>query len=204
MKKIMVLAIVAMMVMVFAASANAYLIRAQGANATGGASSVAGSLGGSEATAAFTPLGAAVSAEATYAVFSNNDPVNGTLGHTLKFTTSPVAWYGTVVGRGGYTGDIYLRFFSTTTASKLAGGTWYLYKGIQTVVDGKVKAEALDSGKFATTESSWATSTFGSKFQSGDNWTLTQGIPDVPEPGSMLAMMSGLVGLVGFGIRRRK
>lgn len=27
---------------------------------------------------------------------------------------------------------------------------------------------------------------------------------DVPEPGSMLAMFSGLVGLVGFGIRRRK
>jgi len=26
----------------------------------------------------------------------------------------------------------------------------------------------------------------------------------VPEPGSMLAMLSGLVGLVGFGIRRRK
>jgi len=28
--------------------------------------------------------------------------------------------------------------------------------------------------------------------------------PTVPEPGSMLAMFSGLVGLVGFGIRRRK
>lgn len=27
---------------------------------------------------------------------------------------------------------------------------------------------------------------------------------EVPEPGSMLAMFSGLVGLVGFGIRRRK
>lgn len=28
--------------------------------------------------------------------------------------------------------------------------------------------------------------------------------PTVPEPGSMLALFSGLIGLVGFGIRRRK
>lgn len=31
-----------------------------------------------------------------------------------------------------------------------------------------------------------------------------EGAPSVPEPGSMLAMFSGLIGLVGFGIRRRK
>ena len=36
--------------------------------------------------------------------------------------------------------------------------------------------------------------------------TLAFGGPEccIPEPGSMLAMFSGLVGLVGFGIRRRK
>jgi hypothetical protein len=26
----------------------------------------------------------------------------------------------------------------------------------------------------------------------------------IPEPGSMFALLSGLVGLVGFGVRRRK
>jgi hypothetical protein len=26
----------------------------------------------------------------------------------------------------------------------------------------------------------------------------------VPEPGSMIAVLSGLIGLVGFGIRRRR
>jgi hypothetical protein len=202
------LTIVAMMVMAFAASANAYLIRAQGANATGGASSVAGSLGGSEPSAAFTPLGAAVSAEATYAVFSGNDPLNGTQGHTLKFTTSPVAWYGIVLGRGGYSGDIYLRFFSTTTASKLApAGTWYLYQGIAQVSEGVVTNAAevtlLDSGEFSTTVSTYAGSTFGATLSSGDFWTLTQATI-APEPGSIVAMLSGLVGLIGFGIRRRK
>lgn len=33
---------------------------------------------------------------------------------------------------------------------------------------------------------------------------LTATTPGIPEPGSMLAMLSGLIGLVGFGIRRRK
>jgi hypothetical protein len=35
-----------------------------------------------------------------------------------------------------------------------------------------------------------------------ENWTVVAKV--VPEPGSMVAMFSGLVGLVGFGIRRKK
>ncbi len=35
-------------------------------------------------------------------------------------------------------------------------------------------------------------------------FTLCLGTIDVPEPGSMVALFSGLVGLIGFGIRRRK
>lgn len=36
------------------------------------------------------------------------------------------------------------------------------------------------------------------------NFQLRAYTPAVPEPGSLVAMLSGLVGLVGFGVRRRK
>lgn len=36
------------------------------------------------------------------------------------------------------------------------------------------------------------------------NYTISDAPANTPEPGSMLALASGLVGLVGFGIRRRK
>lgn len=194
--------------LVFAQSANAYLIKVQCCSPTGTCGSVTGQMGGSEKAASFTPLGPEIVPEASYAIYKNNDPVNGALGHTLKFTTSPVAWYGTVIGRKGYSGSFDLRFFSTTTISKFAPGYWYLFKGIQPIHNGMVCAnygDLLDTGRFSIMESTWASSTFGAVLANGDQWTLTTsyGLPLIPEPSSILAMFAGLSGLVFCRIKLR-
>ena len=52
------------------------------------------------------------------------------------------------------------------------------------------------------------TSTFsvlvGNREQGGIIYAVTADDAVIPEPSSLLAMLSGLVGLVGYGIRRRK
>ncbi|MCX6343877.1 MAG: PEP-CTERM sorting domain-containing protein, partial [Armatimonadetes bacterium] len=87
-------------------------------------------------------------------------------------------------------------------------GTWYMYKGIGIcneithTMGGPVTLMA--TGVMKTTETTWALSTFGStQFAAGDYITMSR-CPLVPEPGSMVAMLSGLIGLAGFSIRRRK
>lgn len=191
--------------LVCAQSANAYLIKVQCCAPDGTAGSVTGSLRGSESSPVFTPLGAVIGPEAAYAIYENNDPNSSTLGHTLGFTTSPDAWYGIVFSRGGYEGLFDLRFCSTTTESKLATGTWYLYKGIQAVTNGRVSASAelLDSGSFTTSESTWATSTFGAILCDGDQWTLTTA-PQVPEPASFVVILSAIGSLAGCKVYSRR
>lgn len=195
----------ALVIVCFSLSADAYLIKVQCCAPDGTCDSMAGQLGGSEPEASFTPLGVAVNPEASYAVYQNNDPVNGALGHTQKFTTSPVAWYGTVIRRDGYSGPFDLRFFSTTTTSKLATGMWYLYKGIVPIRDGMAYGHyPICRGSFTTNVSTWASSSFGAVLNDGDQWTLTlaPGLleplpePDTPEPSSILALCAGLSGLV--------
>lgn len=56
-----------------------------------------------------------------------------------------------------------------------------------------------DAPKGKTSLATYRTST---PFAAGNGYILE--VSTVPEPGSMIAMLSGLVGLVGFGIRRRK
>jgi len=196
MKKVIVLGIVLTMVMAFAAGANAFIIKISSASSDGAAMSYAGQVSNEQNT--FSPLLPAQGAEATYAVYEGNVP-GGALGHTVKIidNSGKYTYFGEVDARSGYNGSFDLRFFSTTSATKLAAGDWYLYKGHDLKT-----ATLLDQATFKTAESTWATSTFGAVLANGDKWMLTN--QAVPEPGSIVAILSGLAGLVGFGVRRKK
>lgn len=107
---------------------------------------------------------------------------------------------------------IYLNAWNTTAGGlNAAGPAVTLYQ----VNDGtKVKLYTFDPAKLGTWSSSAGVG--GAFFQQGFTYTAnglgSESNPykfqlvagTVPEPGSLVAMLSGLAGLVGFGIRRRK
>jgi hypothetical protein len=60
------------------------------------------------------------------------------------------------------------------------------------------------NGTSSTPQLNWSFSTGGGEFYKGLNNAMTLKFEAVPEPGSMVAMLSGLVGLGGYVIRRKK
>ncbi|MHB9036461.1 MAG: PEP-CTERM sorting domain-containing protein [Armatimonadota bacterium] len=210
MKKLIVMGIVLTMVMGLAAAASAgYIIKVEAQNALD--TTQKSSIQFATNATANTPYVAPLSPTPQVVAFSNNnsalEQVAGN--YVVAYKTlgaEPLAWYGKVFGAAGYNGVLDVRLTSATSASVLAPGTWYLYKGLGTVTGDRMSLDVLkvDTGVLKTTESTWAASTFGALFTSGDTFTISKFDQVVPEPGSMVAMLSGLVGLVGFGIRRRK
>lgn len=85
----------------------------------------------------------------------------------------------------------------TSNTYALAGTTWKvdLYRGTTKV------ASYNDDGVYGTYKLAY---TIDPSLAPGttENWKLVAS--SVPEPGSIVAMLSGLVGLAGYGIRRRK
>lgn len=80
-------------------------------------------------------------------------------------------------------------------ATPAAPWTVKLYRGNEFV------AQYLDDGQYGTSKIKTLASL---KLDAGvsEDWQVVA--TAVPEPGSIVAMLSGLVGLAGFGIRRRK
>jgi len=198
MKKVIVLGIVLTMVMVFAAGANAWIIKVGTQNSGQGQISDAGN--------STLSLGPVVGPEARYGLYVGNavTAADPTL-LTLKMNPAPQAWYGKVWAVNGYDGKASLKFFAAG-ATTVAPGTWYLYQGIGEVRGDKVwGAEKVAEGSFLGTVKDYPSATFGYDFALGSQFTLSQLAPGVvPEPGSIVALFSGLAGLAGFGIRRRK
>jgi hypothetical protein len=160
-------------------------------------------LGVVEPTAAYTPVSdtmVVISALGQYVDVRAND------GTTKVWNLSAVG------GGTGYTGTFAFKIAFANSAgydipNDLGGlasdylptgtGTFTLTNATTQAVVWTSAASALAGGRTVQTVSGLALG----------NYNLTYSevqAPDVPEPGSMLALGSGLVGLMGFAIRRRK
>jgi hypothetical protein len=106
-------------------------------------------------------------------------------------------------GSVGAPANVVLKgYIFSSTSDKYDGGfrSIALQQGGVTLVDDAGNAMVFAAGVTGTSTAPTFTKTFA--FTGQD--IPIQLVAVVPEPGSMLAMFSGLVGLVGYGIRRRK
>jgi len=229
MKKLIVIAIVGMMVMGLSLAANAgsadgvWAVYMQGADQSGANYLAVNSIFGSSGTVeSDTNAGAGVSA-AQVALTSFDSGV-GTASNGMTKIMRPVGTANNV-----YNLKLWGLDQCAATGFKLTAwnptGTYDLAAGSQA----HLKVISVPAGVTLTDNSTgtsvtvpdptgysftFASSANGTQAAPQLNWMFNfssmpkSGAPIVlqlvPEPGSMLAMLSGLVGLVGYGIRRRK
>ena len=95
--------------------------------------------------------------------------------------------------------------FTTAAAAKAAVSTsallWTAPLGDGGVYNSAANAFTIPSPTYDADNDMWITS---GAYKYFTVYAEGQTVAQTPEPGSMVAMLSGLVGLVGFGIRRRK
>ncbi|MCE5322013.1 PEP-CTERM sorting domain-containing protein [bacterium] len=115
--------------------------------------------------------------------------------------TTNATWHIKIWKQDGFVGDqIKLIGWNPT-------GTYDVVKPVTLSIDSGsaiCNGESVTSYTFTGAENGSSTAplfTWYFDVSEGQTYDLTLA---VPEPGSMVAMLSGLVGLVGFGIRRRK
>jgi len=212
------LALVCALVLVVAASASAgsnYLWNA-------GAYDTVGSSGASTSFGQFTPTGAneftyptgasAVCANVVYTGTFGTGMTKTNLYKKQWVTTGPSTWLLEAWAPSAFEGSaITLRLWGTTASTNKPTGTWTVTKVYDPVLNswartplGTINCNTITSA--GSTASPWFMTTL-TLSKTDAPYTATNGYLielSIPEPGSMLAMLSGLVGLVGFGIRRRR
>ncbi|MCE5313554.1 MAG: PEP-CTERM sorting domain-containing protein [Armatimonadota bacterium] len=187
MKKVIVLGIVLMMA---CGAANAYVLQAVTGSATDGLGGLPTITLSDTGTAKANPLD--VNPGVNSEVYSTVTGAERLKVHTVVGATS---WNLVVKAGSSWTkGNILLKLWSPNLGTIATDSNWALKQG----------STVLYSGKFFSATSAQATPVISKVLTyTGDPIALTFA-QVVPEPGSMVAMLSGLVGLVGFGIRRRK
>jgi hypothetical protein len=216
MKKLIVIGIVMVMVMGLAVAASAVpapawtiLIKAaqiSGYNGTGAVPTTPTFLNAfQQAQISVVTSGAAVTASAAAFQVAQSGIDFGVATAGKRNSTSKVlalptlTWNMTLeTGASFATNPVTLGWYVPNLASSFAGWTVKASNGTDTF-------NLIENGLYSTTGvagSFQAISTQTLSASASQAWTFTA--TSVPEPGSMVALFSGLIGLVGFGIRRRK
>ena len=110
--------------------------------------------------------------------------------------------------------NLHAWLLDASGAAKVAGNITITAWLVGADLDGTVVVKVKGLGSDWPAPLNTTSATRGTQAAPLKTWTVTyDGVNDVqfnvdastiPEPGSLLALVSGLVGLIGFGIRRRK
>ena len=203
MKKLIVIACLVTMVMGLAGAAGAYVIQGT-STVTPGTTWLISTAADNVASPVTNPAG-----NQTWFALPGDNNWSGTgadgglFYRKFQKTTAPAKW--TLMAfvddaTASPTMTVKIYGSSATNIADIVGQTWALWN--------KETGAELARGIWASTSlaaSPLITYTFANTAgMVGQENALALSLGAVPEPGSMVAMLSGLVGLAGFGIRRRK
>lgn len=123
----------------------------------------------------------------------------------------PSVWILQAWGGSDFAGDVLsVRIWASTASTTKPAAGWNLYKLYDPITQEWGKTKLNTQPLMATSSGNLTNPWFkadlpafktGTPLGAGQGYILAM---EIPEPGSMVAMLSGLVGLVGFGIRRRR